>query len=77
MVRHELQEELRQVFAAYGNTVVLVTHDLPEAAFLAPRLVLLHQGRIVQDGTPQELVHNPAGEFARRFVAAHRELPRA
>lgn len=77
VVRHELQEELRQVFAAYGNTVVLVTHDLPEAAFLAPRLVLLHQGRIVQDGAPRELIGQPADAFARRFVAAHRELPRA
>jgi osmoprotectant transport system ATP-binding protein len=77
VVRHELQDELRQVFAAYGNTVVLVTHDLAEAAFLAPRLVLLHQGRIVQDGAPGELVGRPADEFVRRFVAAHRELPRA
>jgi osmoprotectant transport system ATP-binding protein len=77
VVRHELQDELRQVFAAYGNTVILVTHDLAEAAFLAPRLVLLHQGRILQDGTAQDLVQRPADEFARRFVAAHRELPRA
>jgi osmoprotectant transport system ATP-binding protein len=77
LVRHELQDGLRRVFAAYGNTVVLVTHDLPEAAFLASRLVLLHEGRLVQDGTPRELVERPADEFVRRFVAARRELPRA
>lgn len=77
LVRHELQEQLRRVFAAYGNTVVLVTHDLPEAAFLASRLVLLHEGRVVQDGTPADLVERPADEFVRRFVAARRELPRA
>ena len=76
VVRHDLQEQLHQVFAAYDKTVILVTHDLPEAAFLAGRLVLIHEGRVVQDGTPHDLVAHPADAFVRRFVGAQRELPR-
>ena len=77
LVRHELQAQLKQVFAASGCSVVLVTHDLPEAAYLAPRLVLLHQGAVLQDGTAQDLVERPASDFVRRFVAARRDLPGA
>lgn len=75
VVRFDLQEQLRQVFEAFSNTVILVTHDLAEAAFLAPRLVLLHDGAVVQDGTPQEFLSRPADAFVRRFVGARRELP--
>ncbi len=76
VVRFDLQEQLRQVFAAYANTVILVTHDLAEAAFLASRLVLIHDGRVVQDGTPGDFLAHPADAFVRRFIGAHRELPR-
>jgi osmoprotectant transport system ATP-binding protein len=75
IVRFELQEQFRQLFQALRKTVILVTHDLPEAAFMAPRLVLLQRGRVVQDGTLDELRQRPAGEFVRRFLAAQRALP--
>ncbi|WP_029919403.1 ATP-binding cassette domain-containing protein [Nevskia soli] len=75
VVRFDLQEQLRQVFADVASTVVLVTHDLPEAAFLASRLVLLHQGAVIQDSSPEELFAHPANDFARRFINAHRDLP--
>jgi len=75
LVRFELQERLRQLFHVLGKTVVLVTHDLPEAAFIAPRLVVLRAGRVVQDGAAAELYERPADEFVRRFVAAYRPPP--
>ena len=75
IVRFDLQEQLHQVFADVASTVVLVTHDLPEAAFLASRLVLLHQGVVVQDGPPEDFFAHPANDFVRRFVNAHRDLP--
>jgi osmoprotectant transport system ATP-binding protein len=75
LVRFDLQEQLRQLFATLTCTVVLVTHDIAEAAFLASRLVLLHDGAVVQDGAPQEFFSHPADAFVRRFVSAHRELP--
>ena len=74
MVRAELQDELRELFERLRKTVVLVTHDLAEAAFLAGRIVLLHDGSIAQDGTPDELVREPASEFVQRFVSAQRRL---
>jgi osmoprotectant transport system ATP-binding protein len=75
LVRFDLQERLRELFRVLGKTVVLVTHDLPEAAFIAPRLVLLRDGRVVQDAGAAELYERPANEFVRRFVAAYRPPP--
>jgi len=72
MVRFGLQEELRQVFSSLRKTVVMVTHDLAEAAYLADTLVLMRDGRIVQQGPPAALVEAPADEFVTRFVQAQR-----
>jgi osmoprotectant transport system ATP-binding protein len=74
VTRADLQADLRDVFAGLGKTVVLVTHDLAEAAFFARRLVLLREGRIAQDGTLAELAASPADAFVTRFVRAHRSL---
>jgi osmoprotectant transport system ATP-binding protein len=74
LVRYELQERLAGLFRSLAKTVFLVTHDLPEAAFLANRLVLLHEGRILQDGSAEDLRERPAAPFVSRFVAAQREM---
>jgi osmoprotectant transport system ATP-binding protein len=74
LTRASLQEDLRGWFAGLGKTVVLVTHDLAEAAFLASRLVLLRDGAIAQAGTLEDLARRPAGPFVARFVGAHRTL---
>jgi osmoprotectant transport system ATP-binding protein len=75
LVRHDLQDELRDIFRSLRKTVVIVTHDLAEAAFFSPRLVLLRHGRVVQDGDLDQFVRHPADDFVRRFVDARRELP--
>jgi osmoprotectant transport system ATP-binding protein len=72
--RRELQIELRALFKAAGKTVIIVTHDLAEAAFLAPRLVLMNQGRIVQDGDIAALREHPAADFVADFVRASQPL---
>ncbi|MCC5867253.1 MAG: ATP-binding cassette domain-containing protein [Gammaproteobacteria bacterium] len=72
MIRFELQEDLARIFADLGKTVVLVTHDLAEAAFLAHRIVLLRDGDLVQSGTLEEMLADPASEFVERFVRAQR-----
>jgi osmoprotectant transport system ATP-binding protein len=74
ITREELQADLRHAFQDFGKTVVLVTHDLAEAAFLAPRLALLRAGRLVQEGSLEDLVRRPAEPFVTRFVRAQRSL---
>jgi osmoprotectant transport system ATP-binding protein len=74
LTRALLQQDLRGMFAELGKTVVLVTHDLAEASFLARRLVLLRDGAVVQVGTVDDLVRRPADPFVTRFVRAHRTL---
>jgi osmoprotectant transport system ATP-binding protein len=74
VTRADLQSDLRRAFDDLGKTVVLVTHDLAEAAFFARRLVLLREGRIAQDGTLDDLVSSPSDAFVTRFVRAHRSL---
>jgi osmoprotectant transport system ATP-binding protein len=77
LIRADLQAELREIFRRLGKTVVLVTHDLGEAAYFADRVVLLRDGQIVQEGSPADLWHRPADAFVTRFVQAQRgpEVP--
>jgi osmoprotectant transport system ATP-binding protein len=72
MVRHDLQVDLRQIFAELKRTVVLVTHDIAEAGFLGDQIVLLRQGQIVQRGALIDLVDRPASEFVVNFINAQR-----
>jgi osmoprotectant transport system ATP-binding protein len=74
MIRYELQTELRDIFRALGTTVVIVTHDMGEAAYFGHTIALLRDGRVVQSGTPGDLVHHPADPFVERFVTAQRGL---
>ncbi|MGA3065384.1 MAG: ATP-binding cassette domain-containing protein [Tepidisphaeraceae bacterium] len=70
IVRAQLQQELAKIFRRLRKTVVLITHDLAEAAFFADRIVLLRQGRAVQTGSMSELRESPADESVRQFVRA-------
>jgi len=75
IVRHELQDELKAIFDELGKTVIVVTHDLAEAAWFATRLVLMRSGRVVQDGGFDDLRDRPASPFVTHFVEAQRRLP--
>jgi osmoprotectant transport system ATP-binding protein len=72
LIRSELQDDLRRIFRAVDKTVVLVTHDLDEAAFFGDVLVLMRDGAVVQRGTLDELIARPADPFVTRFVRAQR-----
>jgi len=74
LVRAELQDDLVAIFAHVGTSVVLVTHDLAEAALFGHTLVLLQEGRIVQRGTLEDLLERPADPFVTRFVRAQRRF---
>jgi osmoprotectant transport system ATP-binding protein len=72
MIRTELQTDLKGIFQELGKTVVLVTHDLAEAAFFGNVIVLLRAGQIVQTGTLPELLKTPAEPFVTDFINAQR-----
>ena len=72
IIRSELQDDLRDIFQTLDKTVVLVTHDLGEAAFFGDTIVLLSEGRIVQRGTYQQLIDEPADPFVTQFINAQR-----
>lgn len=74
MVRTSLQEELREIVRAVGCAVVLVTHDLAEAAFFADRIVVLEAGTVAAIGSLSELLQAPRETFVGRFVRAQRSL---
>jgi osmoprotectant transport system ATP-binding protein len=72
VTRADLQDDLAVAFARLGKTVVLVTHDLAEAALLGGRIALLRDGRVVQEGPLDDLAQRPADPFVTRFLRAQR-----
>jgi osmoprotectant transport system ATP-binding protein len=72
LIRADLQTDLRNIFQTLGKTVVLVTHDLGEAAFFGDPIVLMRDGQVVQCGTLGELVRSPVDPFVSRFIRAQR-----
>jgi osmoprotectant transport system ATP-binding protein len=72
LIRSELQRQLKEIFSALKKTVIMVTHDIGEAGFLADTILLLKSGRIMQQGTLEELVRSPADPFVTQFINAQR-----
>ncbi|WP_375489992.1 ABC transporter ATP-binding protein [uncultured Jatrophihabitans sp.] len=69
--RAEVQSELREHLAAFAGPTLLVTHDAVEALLLADRIVVLEQGRVVQQGTPAEVTTMPLTPYVARLVGAN------
>ena len=69
ITRREIQDEFRALRKRLGTTVILVTHDVREAARMADRIALMDAGRIVQVGEARTVLANPASPFARDFFA--------
>ena len=72
MIRAELQRDLKQIFQSLKKTVILVTHDLHEAVFFADTILLFRGGRVVQQGTIDELSATPVEPFVTQFIHAQR-----
>ena len=68
VIRASLQQEIKRVHQSSGKTIVMVTHDIDEALLLATRIVLLDHGKIVQVGTPLQLLATPASPLVTEFV---------
>lgn len=74
LVRAALQKDLKEIFARLQQTALLVTHDLAEAAYLGDKIVLMNEGRIVQQGSISDLQKRPASAFVTEFINAQRGL---
>jgi sn-glycerol 3-phosphate transport system ATP-binding protein len=67
-LRHEMRTEIRSLQQRLGMTMVYVTHDQTEAMTMADRVVLMRDGRVEQNGPPEELYSRPATSFTARFI---------
>jgi osmoprotectant transport system ATP-binding protein len=70
MIRADLQKDLKAICQGLKMTVVCVTHDLSEAAFLGDKVVLMQGGKVSQEGALSQLMQNPRNDFVVKFLAA-------
>ncbi len=74
IIRRQLQGELKEIVSRLDKTVLLVTHDMGEAGYLGDEVALMRDGRIVQRGTPHDLLERPAEPFVTEFIRSQRPL---
>ncbi len=68
LIRRDMQQELASLQRRMKKTIVFITHDLDEALQLGDRIVLMKDGRVVQIGTPEDILNHPADNYVKRFV---------
>ncbi|MFP3928541.1 MAG: CBS domain-containing protein, partial [Desulfobacteraceae bacterium] len=68
LIRSDMQDELLALQDKVQKTIVFISHDLDEALKLGDRIVLMKDGFIVQEGTAEEILTNPANEYVAKFV---------
>lgn len=68
LIRTEMQDELLSLEDKVKKTIIFITHDLNEALKIGDRIILMKDGKIVQIGTPEEILTNPATEYVEKFV---------
>lgn len=68
LIRRDMQDELIDLQSRMHKTILFITHDLDEALKLGDRIVLMRSGGVVQIGTPEEILSNPATRYVQRFV---------
>lgn len=68
LIRTQMQDELLTLQSRMQKTIVFITHDLDEALKLGDRIAIMKDGEIVQIGTPEEILTNPADDYVKRFV---------
>ncbi len=74
-IRQDLRQELRTLLKQLGTTAIFVTHDQEEAFAVSDRILVLHRGRLLEQGEPRDLYQAPRSEFAASFVGRANLLP--
>lgn len=67
LIRRQLQDEFLQIQEKLKTTIVFITHDITEALKLADRIAIMRDGKVIQIGSPAEIVLNPADDYVREF----------
>ena len=67
LIRTEMQDELVKLQAKHQRTIVFISHDLDEAMRIGDRIAIMQNGEVVQVGTPDEILNNPANDYVRTF----------
>lgn len=70
LIRSKLQDQLLELQQRLGKTIVFITHDIDEALKMGSRIAILNAGGLVQAGTPQDLLENPADDYVAEFMQA-------
>ncbi|SMB87630.1 glycine betaine/proline transport system ATP-binding protein [Desulfonispora thiosulfatigenes DSM 11270] len=68
LIKREMQDELISLQSKVQKTIVFITHDLDEAIKLGDRIILMKDGVVVQEGTPEDILTNPADDYVEKFV---------
>ncbi|MEQ4302054.1 glycine betaine/L-proline ABC transporter ATP-binding protein [Plantactinospora sp. B6F1] len=69
LIRREVQDQLLELQAELGKTIIFITHDLNEAMRLGDRIAVMRDGRIVQIGTAEQILTDPSNDYVAQFVA--------
>ena len=77
VTRRNLQDDLKKLHGMMKSTIVLVTHDIDEAFKLGDRIVLMRRGKIVQSGSPEDFLKDPATKFVKEFIGRDRPAKNA
>jgi glycine betaine/proline transport system ATP-binding protein len=68
LIRTEMQDQLLQLQKDLHKTIIFITHDLDEALRIGSQIAILYNGQLVQVGTPNQILTQPANDYVRRFV---------
>ncbi len=69
LIRTEMQDELKRLQSEHSRTIIFVSHDLDEAMRIGDRICIMQHGKVVQVGTPNEIVSAPANDYVRSFFS--------
>jgi osmoprotectant transport system ATP-binding protein len=72
LIRYDLQNDLKEIFKTLNKTVVLVTHDLNEAVFFGDNILLMKEGKLIQQGIITDFINSPAEPFVTKFIKSQR-----
>ncbi|WP_062076626.1 quaternary amine ABC transporter ATP-binding protein [Demequina globuliformis] len=68
LIRREMQDQLLELQSELGKTIIFITHDLNEAMYIGDRIAVMRDGRVVQIGSPEDVLTNPANDYVEQFV---------